>query len=104
MYAGEYITLEFTAKEESGSVLNLTGLTLKWSLGRKSEGPALLTKTSGAGITITDAAAGKFKVEMDPADTQKFSGEYYHEAKAFDGTRPYTLFAGQITFEPTLIH
>lgn len=104
MYAGDYITLDFTAKEESGAALNLTGLTLKWSLGRTSDGPALLTKTVGTGITVTDAAAGKFKVELDPADTQKFSGDYYHEAKAFNVSRPYTIFTGQITFETTLIH
>lgn len=103
MYAGDYITMEFTAKEENGSALNLTGLTLKWSLGRKSEGPALLTKTDGAGITVTDAAAGKFTVTLDPQDTLKFNGDYYHEAKAFDGTRPYTIFAGELSFEPTLI-
>lgn len=104
MYAGDYITLDFTAKEESGAALNLTGLTLKWSLGRTSDGPPLLTKTIGSGITVTDAAAGKFKVELDQADTQKFSGAYYHEAKAFNVSRPYTIFTGQITFETTLIH
>lgn len=38
MYAGDYITLDFTAKEESGAALNLTGLTLKWSIGRTSDG------------------------------------------------------------------
>ena len=26
------------------------------------------------------------------------------EAKAFDVSRPYTIFTGQITFETTLIH
>lgn len=70
---------------------------------QKYETGSLLTKTIGSGITVTDAAAGKFTVALDPADTLKFSGGYYHEAKAFDVSRPYTIVTGQITFETTLI-
>lgn len=104
MYAGDYITLEFVATEESGAVLDLTGLTVKWGLGRTKEGPALLTKTAGSGLTVTDAAAGKFSVVLDAADTLKFAGDYYHEAKVFDGIKPYTIYAGTLNFETTLVH
>lgn len=104
MYAVDYITLEFTATEASGAVLNLTGLTVKWGLGRTKEGPVLLAKTSGLGLTVTDAAAGKFSVVLDAGDTLKFSGEYYHEAKVFEGTKPYTIYAGTLHFETTLVH
>jgi len=104
MYAGDYITFEFTAKEESGAVINLTGMTLKWALGRTKNGPKLLTKTVGAGIVIIDAATGRFNVSLAEADTINFEGDYYHEAKLFDTTKPYTIFAGTISFEKTLIH
>lgn len=103
MYAGDTLILEITAKDSDGSALDLSGLTLKWSLARTNTSTALLTKTVGSGITVTDAALGKFKVELTPSDTDKFSGEYYHEVRASQGQKAWTLLSDYITFVPTLV-
>ena len=103
MYAGDTLILEITAKDSDGTALDLTGLTVKWSLARVNTSPALLTKTVGSGITVTNAALGQFKVELTPTDTASFSGEYYHEVRVFQGLKAWTIFSDYITFKPTLV-
>lgn len=105
MYAGDNITLNFTAFEEDGvTPLNLTGLDIKYGLARSAGEAPLFMKTVGSGITVTNAAAGQFSVALAPADTLKFNGDYYHEAKVYEASKPYTVFSGSISFEPTILH
>ena len=104
MFAGNEITLNFTAKKSDGTILNLSGLGIEWAIARTNSSPVLLLKTlAGGGVTVRDAAAGLFSVVIPPSDTEKFFGDYYPEAKVTDGTKPYTVYAGPITFEPTLL-
>ena len=59
--------LEFTAKED-GSVKDLTGATISWSLANDS-GVVLDDSDSEIDITIIDAQNGRFNVEIDTFDT-----------------------------------
>lgn len=59
-------------------VENITGWSLKFTV-RKTLGvlPILITKTVGSGITITDAANGKFDISMLNADTTAAAPDNY---------------------------
>lgn len=105
LYAGDDIKLAFTATEsETGDALNLSGLSIKWALSRQAGGKTLLTKDlATGGINVISAALGTFEVVLGPTDTDGFSGTYYHEVRVFEGTKPYTVYSGELEFAPTLI-
>ena len=50
--------------KKDGTAIDLTGATIKMQLRKAAGGPIFLefTSVSSAGITITDATAGKFKI------------------------------------------
>lgn len=50
--------------KKDGTAIDLTGATIKMQLRKAAGGPIFLefTSVSSAGITITDASAGKFKI------------------------------------------
>ena len=73
-FIGEDRTLEFTVVDSAGTAQNITGWALEWVL-RDAPGnaTALLTKTVGDGITITDGAAGRCDVAIADTDTESLS-------------------------------
>lgn len=69
---GDDKSFEITVVDASGAPVNLTGLTgtaIRFTARAKPHGPAVVAKQIGAGITITDGPAGKFKLDLAPADT-----------------------------------
>lgn len=60
---GEDRTLSMTARDSTGAVLNLTGATITFRMGRVGEA-SLLTKTG----SITTAASGTFTVALTDSD------------------------------------
>lgn len=105
-YANNKRTLLFTIMNKDvdpAAALVLTGLTLNWTLSRQNEDgsyssvPVLVKSTSG-GITIIDENAGKLSVELDSADTIKFSGKYHQQLEVVDGSAEGIVVAtGTIT-------
>lgn len=94
MYAGDTKNIEITI-----SSVNLAGASVKWAAKKTiyDAVPALYKDTAG-GITITDAAAGKFTIALAPADTADLSGKYYHEAEVTDQSgNVSTVTTGTIT-------
>ena len=47
MYAGDTVVLNVSAKEADGSVLDLTGLSIMWAMGRPNNSTAMLSKSLG---------------------------------------------------------
>jgi hypothetical protein len=106
-------TLSFTAKDQDGAAVNLAGATIKWSMKETDDedATALITKsTGGAGVTVTNAAAGIFQVEIADTDTEDLAvGKYVHEATITtsggriisltdqDGDAGYVLLVAQYT-------
>ena len=84
MVSGDTKILSITAQTSTGTALNLNGAVITWQLFPLGGGTALLTKTIGGGITITDASNGVFQVKIDPADTADLAGSYNHEAQITD--------------------
>jgi hypothetical protein len=104
IYAGDTNTLRFSAVDALGAALNLTGLTIEWGLSRPAKTVRLLTKTVGAGLTVTNAAGGLFEARLLPADTAGMDGEYYQEVQITDvDGNVSTIYAGAVRITKTLI-
>ena len=100
MRSGDTKRLQFTVTDAAGTAVDLTGATITWVLAAKLGGTTLLTKTIGFGITVNDASAGRFHVDLDPADTAALAGTYYHEAEVVDALgNKSTVAVGRITIE-----
>jgi len=69
--------------------LNLTGCTLKMQLRKEYQGLVFLNLTSvgNAGITITNAASGLFKINKQIIDIDAFDYLYDIEITKADGTK-----------------
>lgn len=107
MFQGDDIALDFAVKEDAadGEPVSLVGIaSLRWWLSRKVTTPALVQKAIGAGVEITDAAAGEFTVRLEPADTEERFGTFYHEAEVIDADgKVSTVHAGEIIIKRALI-
>lgn len=79
---------------ETGDPLQLSGASV--SLIAKRAGQVVMSKVTGDGITITDAADGRIEITLDAQDTDLPSGRYATELliEDADGNR---YVAGQST-------
>lgn len=86
VFASENRTLTLYARDSGNEVVNLSGKTIQWVVGRRPRNiectDAVITKSG----TITDAAAGAFTVPVTPTDTQYLLGDYLHQAETTDGS------------------
>lgn len=97
-YKGEDVTLTVTMSPAT----NITGWTLAFTV-RKSYGDAsaLMTKTSGAGITVTDATNGVFKVAIASADSTGLEQRaYVFDIQRTDSGSRTVLTIGTLTLLP----
>ena len=86
MFAGTTRDLVVTVTDEDGSAHDLTGHTGEWCLARKQGDAALLTKTTGAGVVLTDPSGGICTVSLASDDTDGMQGVYYWELRLVDAT------------------
>jgi hypothetical protein len=115
------MTMNFTARagdttpvyvtildETTGSVMNLLGVTARWAaspgIPRRFSPTAVITKETGAGIEITNAAQGILRIDLDPADTQDLAGDFYHELQITDSSGGVsTPLSGLLTITRQLV-
>ena len=105
IYANTKHVLAFSVlnADDNDNPLPLTGLTVQWSLARKTErgyeGQATVFKdTTSGGITVTDAPGGKLEVSIDPADTEALLGDFHQELEVVDGVgRGVVVAVGNVT-------
>ena len=87
-FSGNDVTLNFTVADEDNppAAKNLTGATSIIFVIAKAQGKAaVLAKTLGAGITVTDAVAGEFEVVLTGAETELLGAVHqYYEAEMTD--------------------
>lgn len=99
--SGDSRVIQATIQGPTGDPYNITGATITWALyawtGSAFTGNALVTKTVGSGIAITNGAGGIFEVTLAPADSSALAGTYYHEAQLTLGGVVHTVFTGTIT-------
>ena len=109
MFSGDTRVLAFTITQAGGSTpVDLTGATIKWRCARKLSGgfssTVTLSKSLGAGITVTNADAGQLQVLLSPADTAALSGRFYHELEITDvAGNVSTVAIGTLTIAKDLI-
>lgn len=100
LYAGDSKYLDFIATD-NGAAVDLTGVTIKWVMKRfvSSASNDVYKDTIGGGVSITDAANGKFTVTIAPSDTKTLAvGTYYHEAEVTDALgNVSTVTVGKVT-------
>lgn len=82
IYAGDDFVLTINAQLPSGTVIDLSGVSIELSIyaydGFTYTGEALIEKTTDDDITITNAAGGIFTVELSATETEALSvGLYY---------------------------
>lgn len=105
VFSGDSIILKYNAVDEYGAVLNLTGGAIKWQLARNASDTPLLTKTIGAGVTVTNAAGGLFEVKLSFSETRTLGpGNFYHEVEHTTASGDkYTIFNGAMVLARKLI-
>ncbi len=83
IYAGENRTVTLYARDSNNVPVDLTGLTLSWSVARPPNMPSNLQAIFTYAGTVVDADLGSFTVPIAPADTSDLTpGDYFHQAKA----------------------
>jgi len=99
IYRGEDVTVTDTMSPAT----NITGWSLAFTV-RKNYGdpnPALIAKTVGAGITITNATNGVFTIAIARADTASLTpGVYVYDVQRTDAGNETVLTIGYLTILP----
>lgn len=104
LYQGDDHTLTVTVKDTSGSVVDISGSTIKWQAARKTGGTSVISYTTSDNISITDGSNGEFQVTIDASDTESLRGLYYHEAEVtFSDSTISTVLTGWMTVTPVHI-
>lgn len=106
--AGDTISVYVTVPDQDGQPVNLTGASAIWQAApgtpRRFASTPVLTKATGSGITITNAAAGELRIDLQPGDTAGLVGDFYHELQTTDsGGASTTPLAGLMTLTPQLV-
>ena len=86
MWSGDDKTITVTVYDNDDVVVDITGATITWELSLNVDSAALISKTVGSGITLSDPTNGVFTITLDPTDTDSLSGRYYHEAEITDSS------------------
>lgn len=104
MVSGDSKDIVVTVFDELDQVVPIAGASIVFILSENEFSAALVTKTTGAGIVITNAAGGEFTVTLDSADTEPLVGEHYFEAEVTDtGGRVSTVVLGVIDIRQNVI-
>lgn len=77
------IQIEMAVTREDGTIIDLTGCTIKWAL-VDTDGNIKASKSTVSGITITDATSGEFTIFVDKEDIDDYTGTFIHEAVITD--------------------
>ena len=90
---------EVQAVDTNGDPVDISGMALSWLLKRRSSDPdanAIITKTTSAGIVITDGPNGicLVTVSADDTDGTVKPGVYVHELKRTDAGNERVIING----------
>jgi hypothetical protein len=72
MYRGDDESFDVAVVDKNGVVVNLTGASLRFTVKRDAadlDVDAVITKTTGSGITVTNAAGGIARIDIAATDT-----------------------------------
>ncbi len=104
MVSGDTKEIVVTVLDELDQVVPITGASIVFILSVNEFSAALVTKTTGAGIVISNGQGGEFTVTLDVADTEPLVGEHYFEAEVTDtGGKVSTVVLGVIDIRQNVI-
>ena len=109
MHSGDDRVLEVSITDSANAALNITGATVTWALSRavadkvEPKGAAIVTKTVGSGITLTNPSGGVLQVAIAETDTDDLAGTYYHEMQLVLSGDTSTVMYGTVTIKKDLI-
>jgi hypothetical protein len=86
MFSGDSRVLTITVTDSAGTAKNITGATINFSLFKSVGGAAILSKTVGNGITITDPTNGVFTVTFETHETEDRDGHFKYEIEVTDSS------------------
>lgn len=96
--------LNVTVLDEKGIAVDLTGSTIVWAVAINEKSKSRIFQyTSPTNITVTDAIAGKFRIDVQDTDTEALSiarikTDYYHEARVTSAAgKKTTVLIGTMT-------
>lgn len=103
MVAGDTKYLDFTVRDPStGDAVAITSATISWKVYHSRSRTVVLSKSTSAGITLTDAANGVFRVTLDAADTISLAPkDYIHAWKITFADSSILRGKGRMTLETT---
>ena len=83
---GESTSWTGVLRDDDGNPVDLTSLTLTWKAGDKDFRRTEIELSEGNGITVTDAAGGKWQIDLGKSDTEELSnGLFVHQGFAASG-------------------
>jgi hypothetical protein len=104
VWSGDDKVITVTVYDNDDVVVDITSATITYQLSQNVKSAAIISKTVGSGITLTDPTSGVFTITFDPADTASLSGRYYHECEITDTSGDVsTGFVGYATIKEDAI-
>lgn len=102
---GDTRVLDLTATTPADLPYNLTGVDLSFTVKRgfdDDDADAVITKTVGSGISLTDAAGGMASITLDAADTSGLrpGAPLVYDIQAIDNDEVVTLDSGELRVMP----
>jgi len=95
---GDDRTFTTTVTDESGSIVDLTGVTAAaWTLKRDmADDDPIIARTLGDGITIAAPVTGEVKTALTAAQTGTLTGDYVWDLEIVAGGKTYTPDRGRL--------
>ncbi len=106
LVSGNDKNLNFTLTDQDDVAVDLTGATIVWAMAHAAKNKSrLITYTSPTNLIITDAATGKFQVQVQDTDTENLKArDYYHEARVVSAAgQKRTVAIGTVTLLDNVI-
>lgn len=104
MVSGDSKDIVVSVLDESDQVVPITGASAVFILSKTQFTAALVTKTTGSGIVITDGPGGVLTVSLLPADTEPLIGQHYFEIELTDtNSKVSTVAVGHINLAKNVI-
>ena len=104
MVSGDSKDIVVSVLDERDQVVPITGASATFILSMTEFTAALVTKTVGSGIVITDGPGGVLTVSLLPADTEPLIGQHYFEIELIDsGGKESTIVVGHIDIAKNVI-
>ena len=108
--AGDYLELVVTIIDGDGEPVDITNATaIRYVVTRQGSGgdpvgAALVSRTLGSGIAVTNGPAGQITITLPNGATDNLLGTFRHECEVVDSEgRISTVFIGRFTVEAQAI-